>query len=257
MAINSPAATIYEHANFQGRALNLPRVGDYDVSSLNQFKFNDITSSLRVSGGITVQLFEHASFSGKSLEWSNFLKGPEANASFLHSFGFNDIISSIRVYATQVGSLSNNSLMGLASNDALYGMSGDDYLNGGSGNDLLIGGSGKDTLIGGNGDDTLDGHGNLGDLDVLTGGHGRDTFVLGDWGLTYYMGARANNAVITDFDWRSDKIKLGGQASEYRLAYGSWGGSASMDTALFAGVDCIALIQDTTNVSFARDFLFV
>jgi len=246
-------ATIYEHANYQGRALSLPSVGDYDVSSLNQFKFNDITSSLRVFGRFTVEFFEHASFRGKSMTVSNAGEFPLLNTSVLP--GFNDIVSSIRVYNTQVGSSSNNSLMGLASNDALYGMSGDDYLNGGSGNDLLIGGSGKDTLIGGNGDDTLDGYGNLGDLDVLTGGHGRDTFVLGDSGLTYYMGA--NNAVITDFDWRSDMIKLGGQASNYRLAYGSWGGSASMDTALFVGGDCIALIQDTTNVSFARDFLFV
>ena len=255
MAINSPAATIYEHANYQGRALNLPRVGDYDVSSLNQFKFNDITSSLRVSGRFTVQFFEHASFTGKSLVVSNVGEFPKLNTSVLP--GFNDIVSSIRVYATQVGSLSNDSLMGSAFNDALFGRSGDDYINGGSGNDMLIGDSGKDTLIGGAGDDNLDGWGgSLGELDVLTGGQGRDTFALGDsWDRTYYMGA--NNAVITDFDWRSDKIELGGRASEFRLAYGSWGGSASMDTALFKGGDCIALIQDTTNVSFARDFLFV
>jgi Ca2+-binding RTX toxin-like protein len=248
-------ATIYEHANYQGRALSLPSVGDYDVSSLNQFKFNDITSSLKVFRGFTAQLFENASFTGKSLVVSNFGVGPKLNTSVLP--GFNDIVSSIRVYATQDGSLSNDSLWGSAFNDALYGGSGDDYLDGGSGNDLLIGGSGKDTLIGGAGNDNLNGWGgSLGELDVLTGGHGRDTFVLGDsWERTYYMGV--NNAVITDFDWRSDKIELGGQASEYRLAYGSWGGSANMDTALFKGGDCVALIQDTTNVSFARDFLFV
>lgn len=247
-------ATIYEHANYQGRALSLPNVGDYDVSSLNQFKFNDITSSLKVFGRFTVELFEHASFTGKAIVVTNAGEFPLLNTSVLP--GFNDVVSSIRVYNTQVGSLSNDSLMGLASNDALWGRSGNDNLNGGSGNDLLIGGSGNDTLMGGTGNDTLDGWGNSGDLDVLTGGLGRDTFVLGDsWNRSYYTGA--NNAVITDFDWRSDKIKLGGQASEYRLAFGSWGGGASMDTALYKGSDCIALIQDTTNVSFARDFLFV
>ena len=48
-----------------------------------------------------------------------------------------------------------------------------------------------------------------------------------------------------------------GSASDYRMTTGNWGGTSAIDTALYKGNDCIALIQDTTNVSFGRDFNFV
>jgi Ca2+-binding RTX toxin-like protein len=157
-------------------------------------------------------------------------------------------------------SLLPNQVTGSASNDLLSGLNGNDQLFGNAGNDKLLGGAGNDTLTGGDGNDFLDGFsgGQTSELDVLTGGAGSDTFCLGDRGRDrFYTGNASNNAVITDFDSRYDYIQAQGAASDYRLQTGNWGGSAAMDAALYKGNDCIALIQDTTNINFSRDFLFV
>jgi len=261
---NSPAATptpsqpgpnvasIYEHINYGGRSLSFGAAGDYDFPELNQHSFNDIASSLRVGQGYALEAYEHAGFQGSSMRFSGDTQFTGA--------GFNDIISSIRIYKATTGSALNDALTGSASNDLLSGLNGNDQLFGNAGNDKLLGGAGNDTLIGGEGNDFLDGFsgGQTSELDVLTGGAGSDTFCLGDRARgSFYTGNASTNAVITDFDYRYDYIQAQGIASDYRLQTGNWGGSAAMDTALYKGNDCIALIQDTTNINFSRDFLFV
>jgi hypothetical protein len=44
-------ATIYEHSNYNGRALRLQGVGDYDYSTLASYSFNDLTSSIKLESG--------------------------------------------------------------------------------------------------------------------------------------------------------------------------------------------------------------
>ena len=240
-------ATIYEHSSYAGRYLNLS-VGEYDINVFNQYSFNDILSSLKVTNGYAVDLYQHSGF-----------RGPFAVVTQDTTFvgnEWNDKISSIKVYKAMHGTSANNTLTGTTTDDRIDGLAGNDNLSGNAGNDKLIGGLGNDTLLGGDGNDLLDGWGQTGDLDVLTGGAGSDIFILGHWSLGYYY-LGANNAVITDFDYRNDDIQVKGSSSEYRLTTGHWGGSSAIDTALWRGSDCIALVQDTTNVSFSRDFIFV
>lgn len=243
-------ATIYEHGSYGGRSLSLMGVGEYNFSTLNQFSFNDILSSLRVTNGYAVEIYEHSSFQGASTVFTQ-------DTTFVGS-QWNDITSSIKVYRSINGTTGNDVLTGTTTHDFLVGRNGNDRLVGDAGNDKLMGGAGNDSLLGGTGNDHLDGFsgGLTGQLDVLTGGSGNDTFVLGDRNLGhYYLGN--NNAVITDFDYRYDYIQVKGSSSEYRLTTGNWGGSSATDTALWRGNDCLALIQDTTNVSLSGDFIFV
>lgn len=145
-----------------------------------------------------------------------------------------------------------------AGNDTLSGGNGNDTLYGGVGQDYLYGGAGNDYLYGGDGNDYLDGfsYGQTGELDVLYGGNGSDTFVVGNYSSVYYQGA--NNAVIKDFDTRYDYIQVKGSLSNYRLVTGNWGGTSARDTALYRGSDCIALIEDTTNITLSsHDFKVV
>jgi len=245
-------ASMYEHMNYGGRSLSFGAAGDYDFPTLNQHSFNDIASSLRVGQGYAVEAYEHAGFQGASTIFSGDVQYTGA--------GLNDLISSIRIYRATTGSDLQDVLTGSASNDLLSGLNANDQLFGNAGNDKLLGGAGNDTLIGGDGNDFLDGFsgGQTSELDVLTGGAGSDTFCLGDRARgSFYTGNSSTNAVITDFDFRYDYIQAQGAASDYRLQTGNWGGSAAMDTALYKGNDCIALIQDTTNINFSRDFVFV
>jgi Ca2+-binding RTX toxin-like protein len=153
----------------------------------------------------------------------------------------------------------NDWLFGGTGNDSLYGLDGNDYLGGQEGNDYLAGGAGNDTLLGGSGDDDLEAfwngisnQANQNQVDVLTGGTGYDDFILGgSWGVSY-LGT--GNAVIADFNYREDYIVVKGSTSQYRLVTGNWGGGSLRDTCLYYGNDAIALILDTTNVNFARDF---
>lgn len=177
-------------------------------------------------------------------------------------FGGNDILQASLGNDFLFGGTGNDSLYGLAGHDSLSGQEGNDYLAGGQGNDVFMGGAGNDTLLGGDGDDSLEAfwngisnQANQNQVDVLTGGAGSDTFVLGgSWGVSY-LGT--GNAVITDFDHVRDYIQVRGTASQYRLITGNWGGTSARDTCLYNGNDPIALILDTTNVNFARDFKFV
>ena len=185
--------------------------------------------------------------------------GGGTNPGMFNGTNGNDILNGTTGNDKLYGYGGNDKLYGYGGNDYFDGSYGNDYLDGGSGNDILYGGESNDTLIGGSGDDFLNG-GRLagttsGELDVLTGGSGSDTFVMGSsWGVSY-LGT--NNAVLTDFDFNYDWIQVKGSASDYRMTTGNWGGTSAIDTALYKGNDCIALIQDTTNVSFGRDFNFV
>jgi Ca2+-binding RTX toxin-like protein len=134
------------------------------------------------------------------------------------------------------------------------------------GNDLLIGNLGSDRLNGGNGNDTLDGFswGYNREIDTLTGGRGKDTFVLGDATGVSYLGGRTSNgrdasyARITDWNPADDFIQAHGSSSSYRLVKNqNWLGSSAKDTGIYIGNDLIGVVQDSINVSFNRDFVFV
>ncbi|HPJ29788.1 MAG TPA: beta/gamma crystallin-related protein [Methanothrix sp.] len=79
-------ATIYEHANYQGRSQELGP-GSYLMKDLKIG--NDTLSSLKVPEGIRVTLFEHENFRGRIKIFSE-------NTSFVGS-DFNDLTSSILV----------------------------------------------------------------------------------------------------------------------------------------------------------------
>ncbi|HIK32535.1 MAG TPA: calcium-binding protein [Oscillatoriales cyanobacterium M59_W2019_021] len=156
-------------------------------------------------------------------------------------------------------------LYGRSGNDTLTGGRGNDYLYGEDGNDKLLGGLGNDYLSGGNGNDILDGFwytsGGNGEVDTLRGGAGYDTFVIGDYYGKGYLGR--SWAVIADFNWREDYIKVQGSLSQYTLRSGSTYGYSSSDTALVLRSnpnEVLAILQgvSTSNGSIqlsTRDFI--
>ena len=157
----------------------------------------------------------------------------------------------------------NDWLFGYDGNDNLYGDNGNDVLYADQGNYTLTGGRGSDYLNGGDGNDVLDGfYYNSGrEVDTLFGGSGSDTFVIGDY---YGKGYLGNGwAVIQDFNWREDYIKVQGNLSQYSLRSGSSYGYGSNDTAIVLSsnpneVLAIALGVSTSNGSIAlttRDFI--
>jgi hypothetical protein len=83
-------ATVYNDCNFTGAAAALG-VGDYTLSQLNARGIgNDAISSLRVSGGYEVVLYQHDNFGG----WARSYTGDDA---CLVDDGINDQASSLRV----------------------------------------------------------------------------------------------------------------------------------------------------------------
>ena len=157
----------------------------------------------------------------------------------------------------------NDDLYGDAGNDRLEGENGNDYLNGGTGNDTLLGGAGNDSLSGGAGNDRLDGYATTGtEYDTLSGGAGYDRFVLGgSWGVSYQG---SGYATITDFNGLNDYLEVRGSSSShsyngvsYSLGTGNLVGTSATDTLLYYGNDLIAVVQDTTNVQWSRDFQWV
>ncbi|MEH2205214.1 MAG: hypothetical protein V7K53_14230 [Nostoc sp.] len=140
--------------------------------------------------------------------------------------------------------------------DYLSGSAGNDELYGGNENDSLYGGSGNDALYGGAGNDRLDGYATSGvEYDTLVGGSGSDTFVLGgSWGVSYQD---FGFATITDWNASVDYIQTIGNSSQYSFGYSNWSGSSLIDTEVYYGSELIAVVQDTTNVSLSRDFIFV
>ncbi len=114
----------------------------------------------------------------------------------------------------------------------------------------------NDMLVGGGGNDRLDGYATSGtEYDQLVGGAGNDTFVLGgNWGVSYQG---AGFATIEDWDWTSDYIEVFGSSNQYNLLYENLIGTLAPDTAIYYGTDLIGVVQDSTNVAMARDFIFV
>ncbi len=171
------------------------------------------------------------------------------------------------------GSYDADQLYGGAGHDVLYGGGGNDYLVAGTGTDVLLGESGNDTLVGseGSGSAMLNGSATVasnyfdpGEFDTLIGGIGYDTFVLGGtWGVSYFESGDGY-ATIQNFDYSRDKIQVKGGLGTYSLEFKELGGvgSSAKDTEIYFtssnGVkDRIGIVQDTTNISINRDFLFV
>lgn len=156
----------------------------------------------------------------------------------------------------------------------LYGGNGNDTLTGGNGNDTLYGASGNDVLSGGNGNDYLYGYSQVNttaaEQDVLTSGGGSDLFVLSERGRVFYaQSGNTDRALITYFDAKAnesdtvfDRIQIAGNASQYRLRFSSLNGigSSAQDTEILFNKnntwERIGIVQDSTNLSFGRDFVF-
>ena len=172
------------------------------------------------------------------------------------------------------GGSGNDTLWGDSGFDQLIGGEGDDQLLGGDGfdtlegdlgNDILWGDSGDDTLLGGDGNDYLDGFGgDAEEVDSLTGGLGSDTFVIGDSaGVDYQSGGRDDLedfafAIISDFSAAEDFIQASGSSSDYELDFSSdLLGNGNQDTGIYLGDDLIAVVENTTDVNFDRNFIFV
>lgn len=160
-----------------------------------------------------------------------------------------------------------NSVVPEPGDDLMYGEGGNDLLYGGDGNDTLVGGLGNDLLVGGNGYDRLNGYGttvtNDSQFDTLVGGAGsRDDFILGgSWGVSYVETANGY-AIIADWEWQYDWIEVRGTSSQYELDYSqNWSGTSDNDTGIYytgdGGRELIGVVQDSTNVLFGRDFIFV
>jgi hypothetical protein len=79
--------------------------------------------------------------------------------------------------------------------------------------------------------------------------------VLGESSGVFYKGS--SYASVTDFNWEYDYFQLKGVASQYSLQFANWIGGSNKDTAIYNGSDLIGLVQDTTNINFTRDFIFV
>jgi Ca2+-binding RTX toxin-like protein len=149
----------------------------------------------------------------------------------------------------------NDTVSGAAGNDTLNGNSGNDQLFGNDGNDSLMGWTGNDSLRGGNGNDVLDafyysGLSGNGEIDYLRGDAGADTFVIGD---SYGKGYLGNSyAVIEDFNWRDDIIKIQGSLSQYALKPGNLYGFSASDTAIVLSSNNSEVLAIARNVSTAN-----
>jgi RTX calcium-binding nonapeptide repeat (4 copies) len=138
----------------------------------------------------------------------------------------------------------------------IYGTEYAETLYGTDEADNIIGFGGDDYLDGGYGNDRLDGYATSGtEYDTLIGGAGSDTFVLGGfWGVSYQG---TGYATIADWDPSADYIETPGDSSQYSFGYSDWSGGSAMDTQIYYGSDLIAVVQDSTDVDFVRDFQFV
>ena len=87
-------ATVYQHCNYKGYGVRLA-VGNYDLKRLNRMGIrNDDLSSLKVSPGYEIIVYQHHRFGGRRLKF-------RSNDACLVNNGFNDIISSIKVRRTR------------------------------------------------------------------------------------------------------------------------------------------------------------
>lgn len=82
--------TLYEHAGFQGKTLELTE----DAPNFVSLNFNDVTSSIRVKSG-TWTLYQHVDYKGKSLTLSEGDYGIDV----IKAGVGNDVISSAKCVA--------------------------------------------------------------------------------------------------------------------------------------------------------------
>lgn len=84
-------ATFYQHANYGGYAVTLPK-GNYTLAQLQEMGIkNDDISSLRVFGGSTVELYWDNNFNGSVLTLNT-------DHTTFSAYGWNDKTSSIKIY---------------------------------------------------------------------------------------------------------------------------------------------------------------
>ncbi len=202
----------------------------------------------------------------KGDDGKNTLRGGAGN-DWLYGENGNDTIWGDSGNDYLFGGWGNDVIYGGFGNDVVYGNEGNDYLYGEQNDDIILGWKGNDKLVGGSGNDRLDGSSPFeinasrrSEYDSLTGGDGADVFILG-WRnssvqQSYYQGI--GYATITDFDhYEGDKIQIFGSSSDYTLTHGNWEGGSALDTIIRRNGDTIGVVQDTTNVSFSRDFTSV
>jgi serralysin len=197
-------ATIYQHGSYGGQAQNIS-VGNYDVQNLTIG--NDSLSSLQVSPGFKVTLYEGSGYTGGSRTFTE---------STTWVGDFNDKTSSIKVEY-------------INSNDTLNGGAGKDNLYGGYGNDILTGGLGKDALTGGLGTDRFD-YRNLADsvfnsFDVITDFNANnDKFVLSSQRFWFSMSFNltdVGNVSSVDFTQIGQLLNTSNFASENAVTFTS------------------------------------
>jgi Ca2+-binding RTX toxin-like protein len=194
----------------------------------------------------------------------------KAGVDEIYGYGGNDVLSGLGGDDVLYGASGEDRLFGGEGSDKLYGGTQKDLLYGGAGNDKLYGEAGDDRLYGEAGDDTLtgdsgkdylNGFGSGGEYDFLTGGTEADTFVVGVGRNNSIQYLGSGYVTITDFKTvEGDKIELLDLVytnNEYSLSTGQWEGSNALDTGIFYKGDLIGVVQDTTNVSFQKDFTFV
>ena len=99
---------------------------------------------------------------------------------------------------TITGNNSSNYISALNGNDEIYARGGSDFVYAGAGNDTIFGSYYGDASIG---------------TDSLYGGSGFDTFVFANRSGSFYL--NDSYAVINDFDFSDDKLKLSGNANKY------------------------------------------
>jgi Ca2+-binding RTX toxin-like protein len=239
--------------------------GATEMENIKGTKFND-NNTVNGDGKL------HKSLVGTNQQWEQSPNGPVLTLGndVIHGLEGNDLIEgrggndilygdsgNDRIY----GGTGNDNLYGGTDNDNLYGGTGNDKLYGQAGDDNLYGQAGNDVLTGGIGKDYLNGFGSGEEYDILTGGTEADTFAVGspNNNIIQYLGA--GYATITDFNKvQGDKIQLLDLVesnNQYSLGSGNWQGSNAPDTGIFYKGDLIGVVQDTTNVSFQKDFTFV
>lgn len=84
-----PRACFYEHTGYGGASFCIA-AGD-SLGNFTSAGFNDVVSSIRLFGGASVQVCEHAGFGGSCVTWNS-------NKSDLTASGWNDIISSAEAF---------------------------------------------------------------------------------------------------------------------------------------------------------------
>lgn len=145
------------------------------------------------------------------------LQGKGAN---FFGFGGGDTVWGTATDDRLNGNLGDDTLHGNAGNDRLYGDAGNDKLYGDAGNDYLSGGSGNDILDGGANDDQLWGGAGL---NFLIGGSGKDQFYFSSGKVvnnkgTLFVPMDTTKTAIVDFEYDTDKIRLGEVFTDYRVS---------------------------------------